>query len=89
MTSIMTLMMTSVSDQPKLSISPWLIGAKRNMPAEPAAVPRPNTKLRRSAGTWRAKAASTMPKPPAATPSPTSTPPPIDSISGLSAIAIR
>ena len=59
------------------------------MPAEPAAVPMPNTTLRRSGGVCRAKAASTMLNDPAATPSPTSTPPPRCSIEGELAFAIR
>ncbi len=40
---------TRLSDQPSRPISPWLIGAKTNMPAEPAAVPRPKANERRSA----------------------------------------
>ena len=78
----------SESDQPKRSISPWLSGAKTNMPAEPAAVPRPKTKERCSAETRRAKAARTMPKEPAATPSPTRTPEPMVSQSGVGATAV-
>ena len=37
MTSINMPSQTKASDQPSAEISPWLIGAKRNMPAEPAA----------------------------------------------------
>jgi hypothetical protein len=59
------------------------------MPAEPAAVPMPKMRLRFSPGTLRAKAASTMLKDPEATPRPTSTPPPMWSIAGLSAVPIR
>ena len=59
------------------------------MPADPAAVPMPKTIERFSGGVWRAKAASTIENEPAATPRPTSTPPPMCSIVGLSAIAIR
>jgi hypothetical protein len=35
---------------------PWLIGANRNMPAEPAAVPMPKASERCCGVTWRAKA---------------------------------
>ena len=46
------------------------------MPAEPAAVPTPNTIERFAGDTLRAKTERMIPKEPAAVPSPTSTPPP-------------
>ena len=53
----------------------WPIGANRNWPSEPAAVPRPSAHERRSGGTRRAKAASTIVNEPPERPSPTSRPP--------------
>ncbi|MNE77964.1 hypothetical protein D3C80_1743260 [compost metagenome] len=55
---------------------PWLIGANRNMPAEPAAVPIPNAMVRCCGVTLRAKAERMTLNEPAAMPRPTSTPPP-------------
>ena len=76
---------SKLSDQPRLPIKPCEIGGKINMPAEPAAVPRPNTRERFSALTRRAIEARIMPKEQAAMPSPTSTPPPIYNQVGVAA----
>ncbi len=68
-TSIITAMMSrACPTSQQASIRPWPIGANRNMPAEPAAVPMPKTIERFSGGVCRANAASTMEKEPAATP---------------------
>lgn len=49
-------MITRLSDQPKAEMKPWLKGANRNMPAEPAAVPMPNAMERCSGVTLPGKA---------------------------------
>ena len=78
----------SACDQPKRAMNSWLSGAKINMPAEPAAVPRPKAKERCCGVTWRAKADKMMPNPPAPMPSPINEPPRYSS-KCVAAVAMR
>ncbi len=87
-TSIIAAITSRLSDQPKWSINPFEIGANKNIPSEPDAVPRPKASERFSALTSRASAARMTPKEQAATPIPTSTPAPICNQTGASASAI-